>query len=450
MPRRRCDACALESADGAASDGWLTRGGATDPHADILESRIHRLLARAPWGPLVLVGAVSSMVAFGILGIGRAGASINFDMRFLFAAGRAWLDGRNPYVLGDLIAATPASLQLDFAAFHFGFAYPPQSSLLCMVLASAGWRLASISMVLLNVAAAVALAWGCCKLAALPPAQAEPATSPDRRAHQVVRWMVPALVVGNPFTHHVLFMGQTSLIAAALLVCGWYLVYGKESVWLGGALLGATTFKPQIAALPILFLLLNGRLRAGGVAALVSLLLAAPGLWINGPAVSIRTWLEAVEVYQRGYVQVPGFQHVFNIRSLLASANVEVPNLFPLALAAVVALQLRRRYLAPGEILGLIAASSFLFLYAHDYDLVALSPLLALLWFRTRVSGNLALAFLLAVAALFMPQRFLRGSVPAPVLHWRECLTFGLALWLLVIVWSEHERSIAPAAAPEA
>ncbi len=165
--------------------------------------------------------------------------------------------------------------------------------------------------------------------------------------------------------------------------------------------------------------------------------LAAPGLWLNGPVVSIRTWLDAVALYQRGEFQVAGFQHVFGIQSLLASASVNIPNLYPLALAAVVVLRLRGQHLAPGETLGLIAAASFLFMYAHDYDLVGLAPLLSVLWMRTRVSTALALAFLLGVAVLFIPQRLLRGSLPGPVLHWRECLTVGLALWLLIIARSE-------------
>jgi len=67
------------------------------------------------------------MVAFGIVGIGRGRVPINVDMRYLFAAGSAWLEGRNPYVLGDLIATTPASLGLDFAKLPYGFAYPPQA-----------------------------------------------------------------------------------------------------------------------------------------------------------------------------------------------------------------------------------------------------------------------------------------------------------------------------------
>jgi hypothetical protein len=377
------------------------------------------------------------MVAFGIVGIGRGREPINADMRYLFAAGSAWLEGRNPYVRGDLIATTPASLGLDFAELHYGFAYPPQASLLCMYLAFVGLRAASASIVLLNLIAIVALAWGCSKLAVVSAPQAGPPAIGDRQAQQIARWMVPALIVGNPFTHHVLFMGQTSLIAAALLVCGWYLVYGKQSIWLGGALLGATTLKPQIAALPILYLLLDRRLRVLGVAALASLLLAAPALWLNGPVVSIRTWLDALALYQGGEFQVAGFQHVFGIQSLLASAGVNIPNLYPLALAAVVVLRLRGQHLAPGETLGLIAAASLLFIYAHDYDLVGLAPLLAALWMRTRVSATLALVFLLGVAGLFVPQRLLRGSLPGPVLHWRECLTVALALGLLIIARSE-------------
>jgi Glycosyltransferase family 87 len=393
----------------------------------------HRLLAQVPWGPLAAFAAAAALVAFGIAGIGRHGARINGDMRFLYAAGKAWLSGRNPYLLKDMVLTTPPSLDLNFVQLGFTFAYPPQSSWLSMALAALPLRAASIAMVLLNLAATGTLAWFCVRLAALPSAGTsgkEPA--PERtQLTRLLVWFVPVVVLGSPFTQHVLFMGQTSLLAVTLLSAGWYYTLTDRSPWLPGILLGASTLKPQLVVLPLLLLLLDRRFAVLAVGAATALVCAAPALIINGPLTSVHTWLGALDLYRQGDVQVAGFQHVFGVQSLFASAGIHLPNLFPLGIVVVFALWRSERFTSC-ERLGLALAASVLFVYSHDYDLAGLAPLFAALWIVTRGSNAQALIVLVALAGLFVPQRALRVSMAGPALHWRECILLALVLWRIV------------------
>src|SRR5262245_48414380 len=82
---------------------------------------------------LLLLGSLGSLVAFGILGKGRAGGVGNFDGSVLFSAGRAWQADKNPYDHAQLKAsvADEPAINLDGILFF----YLPQSSPICLFLA---------------------------------------------------------------------------------------------------------------------------------------------------------------------------------------------------------------------------------------------------------------------------------------------------------------------------
>jgi hypothetical protein len=82
--------------------------------------------------------------------------------------------------------------------------------------------------------------------------------------------------------------------------------------------------------------------------------------------------------------------------------------------------------------LALTLSLSLLFVYAHDYDLAALAPLLVFLWIETEGLPRSSALLVIGVAVLFLPQRLFRvAAVHAGLpwaLHWREIV-------LLAMVW---------------
>src|SRR4051812_12524014 len=104
---------------------------------------------------ILLLGSLVSLVSFGILGKGRGGDGVsNFDGSVLYAAGRTWLEGKNPYDHADLKAsvADEPAIKLDGILFF----YLPQSSPICLALAQFPYAVAKqlwLGVILLSIAA---------------------------------------------------------------------------------------------------------------------------------------------------------------------------------------------------------------------------------------------------------------------------------------------------------
>src|SRR5262245_45223931 len=97
----------------------------------IRESRPGRDRARVAFAAGILLAAVGSLVAFGVLGVGRRGATREGDARLLHCAGQLWAAGADAY--------DPAEAQdrcaPEMSRERYDFAYPPQIAPLALILA---------------------------------------------------------------------------------------------------------------------------------------------------------------------------------------------------------------------------------------------------------------------------------------------------------------------------
>jgi hypothetical protein len=378
-----------------------------------------RALAASP-----LLLALASLTAFGIVGIGRAG-TICSDMHFLYTAGRCWAMGLSPY---DVTTYLDMGRALgDLERIQLGFAYPPQSAPLCLLLSALPIAGAALLITLLNFVAIGALIH-------VSIALTDPSEQPFRRKDARSRWILPAVIAGNPFVTHIVWGGQTTLISAACLTAGWYFVQKRNRWLLGGVLLALSTLKPHVAVLPILWIVLERRWRPLAVVAATTLALMSIPLLVEGPLALLHHWYAAVQRYKVGPCQAIGFQNIFGIQSLLMASGINCPGLGAGAVAATVALfALRARWPAQ-HALGVLVSLSFLLIYAHDYDLAALGPLFASIWTQAKARAHGALAALGLFGLLFFPQRLLRASYSGAILHWRELVVLAALAWLLTSV----------------
>ncbi len=383
-------------------------------------------LAAAPrpplWSLAVLAAALAALAAFGVLGLGRAGglASSNFDMRYLHLAGQMWSAGDSPYDGAAFTALAVERFGLEAGAF----AYPPQSAPLAMALGALDFRGAQWLMTALNLAALGALAWLALKLA--------PALAPPSRAHSATRAVTLAILLGNPFASHVVWMGQTSLLAAAAALGAWRCARVNSMAW-SGVLLGLATLKPQLASLMVLWFLLERRWLALAIGAATA---AACALW---PMLSVgfeATWLGwrgALDQYQRDSVAATGFRHVFGLRSTLYGLGVDTTLFAWTAPLAVFALHRVRSRLAPDDPAPLLFAIGALALYAHDYDLAASVVLCAPLAERALGRVPLQLGLLVLAGVLFFPQRIWQRFELGELARTREVALLALAATHVVL-----------------
>jgi hypothetical protein len=330
-----------------------------------------------------------------------------------------WLHGLNPYDAHAFEAAARSMGQPAVGAA--GFAYPPTIAPFALLLGALPPACVPFVIAAVSGCAAIVTIGILWRLL------------PEPHAHRLdVRAVTVIAVLASPFVHHVLWMGQTTLLALAALLAGWYLGVAKGRVGVGGVLLAFATLKPQVVAFPLVLLLLERRWALTLVGCAAGCVAALPAAIASGGMVAMsRDWLHALSRYATGPVQTASFQHVFGVRSLLVFSGIgpsaRAAALAALVLAAITLLWMGRDRLGTLGVLATSLALSVLFVYAHDYDLAVLAPLMVFAWLETEDRPVAGAALVLAVAALFTPQRLLRGwGLHGSALHWREVVVFGI------------------------
>ncbi|WP_448562590.1 glycosyltransferase family 87 protein [Trichothermofontia sp.] len=364
-----------------------------------------------------------SMFAFGIIGIGR---DIDFghgaDISILYTAGLTWLQGLNAY--DPQIASQVGGGLVN--AERYDFAYPPQIAPLILLLAMFPFAKVCTVMILLNLFSVITLAFFCVRLVQRGTVKELNDTS------SAPKWFIPAIIIGNPFTTHILWMGQTTLIGTAAWVGSWY--FSERQRWLlSGILLGFATFKPQISLLIIIWFLLERRFKVLSVAATSILFFSLYPMIVSGPVQVFLYWLDAVKGYKSQVYNTLGFSHLFGLQSVLYSVGIMLPTLFPLGTLLVLLLWRNRFRLLEDDFIGLLPAISLLMGFSHDYDLIALAPFVAVFWRHLHLDRVRSLISLLLLAFMFFPQRFLTSLNIDLLTHERELVLAGALIWLVTL-----------------
>jgi hypothetical protein len=366
-------------------------------------------------------------VTFGIVGVGRGGRFTDpgTDQAYFYVAGKCLLHGTSPY--------DPASYAVESKGFddlrNDAYSYPPQFGSICLVLGALPFLAARIVMLGINIACLLLLIRLCAGPPKVPSDPGVPDPAPESR------WLIPAIILGNPFTAHVLWMGQSSLIAIAAVTGGW--VFAKRGrTWLGGLLIGLSTVKPQFAILPCLWLLLEGRWKVLLIGVATALILSVPAMIACGPLGAFRQWMGSVSHYSALEANSVGFRHVFSLQNFLAALGLRLPSLAPVGLVAALVLWGFRSRILPSDVLPILLCLSLIFGFAHDYDLTALVLLVPSFWRLLRGRENEALLAVGLMLVLFVPQRLFHASKNDLLLQFRFPVVLVLLGWLLTLTAS--------------
>jgi hypothetical protein len=250
-----------------------------------------------------------------------------------------------------------------------------------------------------------------------------------------------ALIIGNPYMATSLYQGQMTLPIMAALFLSWHFLQSDRWV-IAGLLLGIATLKPQLSILYIVWLILSLNFRVLMVGGLFAALLIVPGAVMFGITAPFESWLTSLHGYSRIAINAPGSDFVVGIASLLAAHGFQ-PNRVVLVgscLACVGILYAYRRCFDPMVTLHGLLVISFTFLYAHDYDYVAVILLWSFGLLIAMTGGSLTRLSLYGGMALvfFIPQRLLRDFDIPLVVHSRTLIL--VAFCLLVMAWSNERR----------
>ena len=365
---------------------------------------------------IVLVVTISALIAFGVLGSGVK------DSKFIYVAGLTWLQGSNAY---DPLLASQASDGL-ISPNRYNFAYPPQISPLALLMGVFPWDKAHAVITLINFIFLGWLIYFCCQFVRRGTVKSLNDVS------ETPLWLIPALIICSPFTMRVISMGQTTLVVAASLSGSWYFYNRKR--WLpSGILLAVATIKPQISLLVIIWFLLERQWKILSTAAVAALGLSLIPMLITGPIDVFVEWISAVRGYKSGIHNSLGYYDVFGLQNLLYTLGIKLPVLLPIATLLTGLMWWMKSRLIQDDIFAIILCISFLFGFSHNYDLVALAPLIPAFWRHLQNQGTKDLIPLGLLAGMLFPRRFLIPLNIEILLHLRVLILLVAAVWLLLI-----------------
>jgi hypothetical protein len=259
--------------------------------------------------------------------------------------------------------------------------------------------------------------------------------------NQLGGWIMAAIIIGNPFTAHVVWMGQTSLMAFSATMAAWFFSQRQKFVW-AGICLGIASFKPQLCLLLVIWFLLERNWKILAVAlATATIMSAYPLVLYGGPVAMLAAWHQGIQYsYTSLPFNKPGSIDIVGMESLFASFGLKIPAIKIMAVILAVLLWVFRNRINREDVFAVLMGISFTFLgYSHAYDYVGLFPILTSLWLYCSNNRNALLSSIALVFLLFFPRRvFIAGGLPF-LIHWRTIVV--LILVVGVVAFSMKAKS---------
>ncbi len=259
-----------------------------------------------------------------------------------------------------------------------------------------------------------------------------------------------AIIIGNPFMVHNLFMGQLTLPLATALLFSWHFLQ-RKSYLLSGLCLTFATIKPQLSILFIFWLCLTGNFRVVLIGGGFSFLLLIPGFLQYGVLELFTSWIDSIVSYSGNWANKTGSLTVVSLENLLGSLGVPGASalLKLLAFVLIGVLFKFREKITPLDLMNTIVAISILLIYGHDYDFAATillwSYLTYLTWQQGSWKGFIAIMGLMFI--FFFPQRLIRDLDMPLILHARSLVL--VACVIMLYVWKQkYPSALVPSSSP--
>ncbi len=350
------------------------------------------------------------------------------DFAFIYTAGKSWLHGLSPYDIPswreEWLAVRPVFWEhADGIAPTQPFLYPPHWIGLASALALLPWPAANRLWDAVNLLSFVGL---CAFSVALAPRNRSAAA-------RIALYGGLALACLNGAVRYSFFNSQMSLLPTCAVVAAFWAARERRRAWLI-AFVFVATLKPQIALLPLIYLLLNGSVIEVLLGSLAAALVSSITVLRVGPSLL----LQQLSQCYAGHMQLAfnDLGHFTSVSSLFAGTRhaALAKSLSPLfGVGAVVLFSLWRRrsprlaQRGPLWAIALCLAFSATFVPLHEYDLGLYTSLFVLLGeVRER-----------SLAAALGGLAFLAGRVPVleGITHLHPLAPcFALAISILLVV----------------
>jgi hypothetical protein len=377
---------------------------------------------------LLLLGSIAILLCLAVFGVGRNGGN-GLDFSVMYAGGRAWLTGVNPYNQNELNQVMAGIKGLPKGALDSPFSYPPPTAAFFVPLALFSFPIANVFWILLNLLSVAAIV----TLSIYVLNQ-----HTKGREYKVRNGIIAAFIIANPLTTNVVWQGQTSLVVFAATMGAWF--FSRQNKWiLAGICLGVATCKPQLCILVFVWFLLERSWKIIGISLITAGVMSIYLLIVQGPIGVMTAWLLKLQAHKDFYANVPGFEHVIGLQSLFWSAGLKIPNLEVVGIASVTILWSFRSRINPEDIFAILMALTLLFVFLHDSEYVCLIPVFTSLWMYWYDHRKYWPRLILLLVLFIFPRRVVR-TLEIPVLNqWR--IVIVLIMFALVVRLSIKYKS---------
>lgn len=303
------------------------------------------------------------------------------------------------------------------------FVYPPHAALMFLPFAHLSIYPASVVWDVLSLGVYLAGGWYLFKPRAL---------------------LLAALIAPSTVTN--LMFGQTGLLTGGLTMLGFSLL--KRSPVLSGVAFGLLSIKPQLAALPLLVVLLSGNREAAKAAIVTILLLMLASLAVFHPG-DWSTWLETVTGFSTQF-SGSNWHYQHGVTVYLTLLDLGLDRHAAIAIQGVVSLlvlwqviSIMRRDSGPLAIMIALIGVFLATPYAMIYDLPVISTVCLMIMAEGTRSGFRDGELLVAAASWYLPLMIIASDGGNPAL----ALSVLVGLFALILHRIKTQIPQAPVAA---
>jgi len=374
---------------------------------------------------MMIATAALAAVLTGIVGYGRpqgAGHVSLYDYEYFFyEAGRKWLVGLNPYD--------------DF------FPYPPNSSLLLMILSGTDLETSKGLFLILNGGCIIVFVYLCLRLYHLTR-ENNPFLLLDFKSS-----LLAAMIIGNAAVANVLWGGQTSILFSTALLASYYFYIRSQDIW-SGLFLALALIKPQLAYTFLLWLILEKKWKLLSVSVIGTVLLGIVPIYHRGPMTAVLDWVNVLNHYLQGEYET--FWNLFGLKPLLQDMGIYISGRITVIISLLSVVLIHRYGLGndKAKLLGILAIIGLLLGQAHQYDLVIAVSILPYYFQRVDISRD-SLKSLVWICLVFVivnfPRKLLLLSDLRLLHHHREIVFLILLFFLLAGGRKETGRPVVEA-----
>lgn len=377
--------------------------------------------------PLAAISAAFIFFAIAILGYTKDPSNWMGDFNWYYAGGYCFAAGRDMY---DLTCFGPVLRRLNGFQALAGVAYPPHFGIITRLVAAPEYETSLTLYASLNLTVLIGLLLFTIRL-----------IRENREIHKVGStlcsyWAI-VLILGSSGTWAAIWLGQLTPFLALSAWMAFRSLDERQDV-LAGILLAILSFKPQLAALVFLWVLLNGRITALLWAAVIAGALSAYTFIQMGILQAMEGWYRGMVSYQDYGINRLGDPSVMGLPSLLSQLGINVTVPVATAIGAMVLVFLRmtskRPPFSPFALATILLIQMCVF--SRQYDTLLIAPAFALFWPNERSSVTQICFFFFGLIVFCMPQRPLMEISSFPIIaHFRTCLIVAMVVVLIRNGW---------------